>query len=512
MQRREFLKLAACSALGTALASRAEAGEDAAPGRPNILFIMSDEHNATVLGANGNAIVRTPNLDGLAAAGVSFDACYCNSPLCVPSRASFLSGRYISRTGVWSNDCELPRADIPAVPNLLNAVGYQSYLCGKMHLAGDRRYGYTDTGGNFNNGIKSGHVSRRLAGNLPGKGLSDRFDAFHTGERSTILDHDEKVTRGTVEFLRNRKPGDKPFFLTVGYLAPHFPLIVPEKYWKAYEGRVPMPNIPPGYLEALPLNYKHMRAGFQMERVPPEVVKRGRELYYGLTQWLDEQIGQVLDALKETPFAENTVIVYTADHGENMGEHGLWWKNAMFDSATRIPLIVSFPPRWKGGQRRTAACSLVDVARTLVELGGGTVPADWDGDSMLPWLDRADAPWKDRAVVEYYSHPIASGYAMIRQGPYKYTYHSPADDTHPAERELYDLRTDPGELKNLAGAPALAAQVAELHAALLQALRESPDVTEQRCRADGARAQKAKGPGKKKAKGAKRKPAAAEEA
>lgn len=508
MQRREFLRLAGCGALGAGLAPREAAAAGAVPGQPNILFIMSDEHNAAVLGANGNPTVRTPNLDRLAAAGISFDACYCNSPLCVPSRESFLSGQYISRTGVWSNDCELPRADIPAVPNLLNAAGYESFLCGKMHLARGRRYGYTDVGGDFNNSAKTGHVSRRPADNLPGKGLSDRFDSFHTGDRSSILQHDEQVTRGTVEFLKSRKAGDKPFFLTVGFLAPHFPLIVPEKYWKNYESRVPMPNIPPGYLDALPLNYKHMRAGFKMENVPPEVVKKGRELYYGLTQWLDEQLGQVLAALNASPFADNTVIVYTSDHGENMGEHGLWWKNAMFDSATRVPLIVSYPPRWKGGQRRTAACSLVDVARTLVELGGGTAPANWDGASMLPWLDRADASWKDRAVVEYYSHPIASGYAMIRQGAIKYIYHTPADDKHPAERELYDLKADPGELKNLASDPACSAQVAELHAALLQELRESPDVTEQRCRADGAKAQK--GGGSKKGKNGGKKRAAEE--
>ena len=513
MQRREFLRLAGCGALGAALTPAAAAmSEEAGRSRPNILLIMSDEHNATVLGANGNAVVRTPHLDRLAASGVSFDACYCNSPLCVPSRESFLSGRYISRTGVWSNDCELPRADIPAVPNLLNAAGYESYLCGKMHLASDRRYGFTDTGGNFNNSLKTGGVSRRPADKLPGNGLPSRFDDFHTGDRSPILEHDEKVTRGTVEFLRDRKNGERPFFLTAGYLAPHFPLIVPEKYWKAYEGRVPMPTLPPGTLDALPLNYKHMRAGFQMEQVPPEVVKRGRELYYGLTQWLDEQVGQVLAALRASPFAENTVVVYTADHGENMGEHGLWWKNAMFDSATRIPLIVNWPRRWKeAGARRAGACSLVDVARTLVELGGGSAPADWDGTSMLPWLDSDDTPWKDQAVVEYYSHPIASGYAMIRKGPFKYTYHTPADEKHPAERELYDLRSDPGELSNLAKDPAHAGKVADLHAALLTELKEHPDVTEQRCRADGARAKQAGATKKGKGKGKKRKTARAEE-
>ena len=496
MQRREFMRLAGIGAMGTALFPDLGKGATAVASKPNILFIMSDEHNATVLGANGNKIISTPNLDRLAAAGVSFDACYCNSPLCVPSRESFLSGQYISRNGVWGNSCELPRADIPAIPNLLNAAGYESFLCGKMHLAADRRYGYVDFGGDFNTSQKNGGVARRPADNLPGKGYSARFKSFHTGEKSSILQHDEKVTEGALAFLKNRKADDKPFFFTVGYLAPHFPLIVPEKYWKNYEGRVPMPIIPPGYLDSLPLNYKHDRAGFQMENVPPEVVKKGRELYYGLTQWMDEQVGQVLDALRASPFAENTVIVYTADHGENMGEHGLWWKNVMYDSAARVPLIVSWPPRWKGGARRSGVCSLVDLARTLVEIGGGTAPESWDGTSMLPWLDHANAPWKDQAVVEYYSHPIASGYAMIRKGQFKYTYHTPPDEKHPAQRELYDMSADPGELKNLAADSAYADKVASLHVALLKELRENPDVTEQRCRADGAKAQK-RGRGKK---------------
>jgi choline-sulfatase len=178
---------------------------------------------------------------------VSFDACYCNSPLCVPSRESFLSGKYVSRTSVWANSCELPSADIPAVPNLLNAAGYESLLCGKMHLAADRRYGYADVGGDFNSHVKNGRGGRRDPDNLSDKRLSERFSDFHTGDRSSILEHDTTVTKGAVEFLRNRPADGKPFFLTLGYLAPHFPLIVPRKYWKTYENQRPMPTIPPGY-------------------------------------------------------------------------------------------------------------------------------------------------------------------------------------------------------------------------------------------------------------------------
>lgn len=484
MERRRFLRLMGAGTLGLAAPCRsAERAATAAP-KPNILLIMSDEHNASVLGANGNRIVQTPALDRLATNGVSFDACYCNSPLCVPSRESFLSGKYVSRTGVWANSCELPSADIPAVPNLLNAAGYESLLCGKMHLAAGRRYGYADVGGDFNSHVKNGRGGRRDPDNLSDKRLSERFADFHTGDRSSILEHDTAVTKSAVELFRNRPADGKPFFLTLGYLAPHFPLIVPQKYWKTYENRVPMPTIPPAYLDALPLNYKHLRAGFRMTHVPEDVVKRGRELYYGLTQWLDEQIGCVLAALRASPFAADTVIVYTSDHGENMGEHGLWWKNAVFDTAARVPLIVSDPARWTGDTRRTGACSLVDLSRSLVELGGGNTPADWDGASLLPVLARADAPWRDLAISEYYAHNIASGYVMIRKGSLKYTYHTPADAHHPAERELYDLRGDPGELRNLAADPAHAATVASLHAALLAELREHPDQTELRARAD----------------------------
>jgi choline-sulfatase len=248
-----------------------------------------------------------------------------------------------------------------------------------------------------------------------------------------------------------------------------------------------MPVIPAGHLESQPRNYKHLRIGFDVEEVPDEIVRRGRELYYGLTQWVDEEIGRVLDALAASRVADNTVVIYTTDHGENMGEHGLWWKNCMYENASRVPLIVSWPARWKGGQRRTQACSLVDVVQTVAELGGADVPADWNGDSMLRWLDDHGAEWKDLAVSEYYAHNIASGYAMIRRGYYKYVYHTPADAEHPAEQELYDLQADPNEFSNLAGRAECRERLDAVHRSLVAEIGEDPDKTEQRCRADYAR-------------------------
>jgi choline-sulfatase len=301
------------------------------------------------------------------------------------------------------------------------------------------------------------------------------------------MKHDRAVAAGAIEFLANRKRSDKPFFLLCGFITPHFPLIVPESYWDNYKGKVPMPVLPPGHLESQPLNYQHLRVGFHLEHVPPEMVKKGRELYYGLTQWTDEEVGRILKTLSASETADNTVIIYTADHGENMGEHGLWWKNCMYEHAARVPLIVSWPARWKGGQRRTGACSMVDVVQTIAELGGASVPGDWNGASMCRWLDDPATPWKDLAVSEYYAHNIASGFAMLRSGRYKYVYHTAADKDHSAQRELYDLQADPGEFKNLAAEAPLQDTVRRLHATLVKELGEDPEKIEQRCRADQAK-------------------------
>jgi choline-sulfatase len=487
LSRRDFLTQYAMAATGGIVLSNRSMELRRSTKRPNILMIMSDEHNAGVTGCYGNQIVHTPSLDLLAQRGITFEDCYCNSPLCVPSRLSFTSGKYVSRVGAWNNSCWLPSDDYPSLPRILNAAGYESFLCGKMHYDRTRRYGFTEIGGNMNNGNKNGKGSRRSADNLaPKDGISGRFNNFYTDDDSSILTHDRKVTVATIDFLDNRKPNDKPFFLFAGYLAPHFPLIVPHEYWKVYEGKVPMPEIPAGHLESQVRNHKHLRTGFNVEDVPDDIVRKGRELYYGLTQWLDDEIAKVLKALDDSGLSDDTVVIYTTDHGENIGEHGLWWKNCMYEHAARVPLIISYPPRFRKAQRRKGACSLVDLTVTIADIAGTKVPDDWDGDSMVRWMDNPKNKWKDFAVSEYYAHNIASGYAMLRMGSYKYVYHTPADAEHPAERELYDLDNDPGEFDNLAGNPAHSDRIAAMHAFLVNELGEDPDQTELRCRNDYA--------------------------
>jgi choline-sulfatase len=327
--RRDFLKAAGVGSASLFLHDHLAHAEKIKQ-KPNILVIMSDEHNAGVLGCYGNKTVKTVNLDGLAARGVTFENCYCNSPLCVPSRLSFTSGKYVSRVGAWNNKCWLPTGDYPSLPRIMNAVGYESILCGKMHYDSTRRYCFREIPTGRNIYSKTGRGNRRKADNLkPKAGITRRFNNFRPGDKSIVLELDKKVTNEVVDFLKKRQSNDKPFFMLAGYLSPHFPLIVPQRYWDQYKGKVPMPVIPKGHLESLPLNYKHLRIAFNVEDAPDDVVRKGRELYYGLTHWLDEQIGRVIDAVAESEFAENTIIIYTTDHGENMGEHGMWWKNCM---------------------------------------------------------------------------------------------------------------------------------------------------------------------------------------
>ena len=224
-----------------------------------------------------------------------------------------------------------------------------------------------------------------------------------------------------------------------------------------------------------------------MDDTPDNIVKKGRELYYGLTQWLDEEIGRVLSALRGSRIAEETVIIYTTDHGENLGEHGMWWKNCMFESATHVPLIVSWPSRWKGPQRRTEVCSLLDVVQSIADLADAETPDDWNGDSMLKWMDEKNTEWKDFAVSEYYGHYVCSGYVMCRAGDYKYVYHTKPDENHSSEIELYDLKTDPGEFNNLAADPRYNDLINTMHSSIVAEIGEDPEETELRCRAHYAK-------------------------
>ncbi|MBS3761673.1 MAG: sulfatase-like hydrolase/transferase [Planctomycetes bacterium] len=459
--------------------------------QPNIVMIMSDEHDPAVMGCYGDDLVHTPNFDRLAEEGVVFDDAYCNSPLCVPSRLSFTAGQYISRCGAWSNNCWLPSDEYPSLPRVLRRAGYRPFLCGKQHYDAQRRYGFIDLlpEGPCNQHHKGGTGVRREADDTSPnfKSWENRSSKFYAGDDSYILNHDRTAHSKSLEFLSDQGEQEEPFFLFVGHLAPHFPLIVPEPYYEKYKGRVPMPKIPEGFLEELPTNYKHLRYGFGLTETEADTVQKGRDLYWAFVDWYDDLIGELLDAIESSDVARDTVVIYTSDHGEDKGDHGLWWKNCMYEHAARVPLIVRYPERWSGGQRRKGACSLVDLVQTIVGLAEAEAPPDWDGDSMVQWMDDADTDWKDVALSEYYAHNIASGFTMLRQGAHKYVYHNRMDEEHGPERELYNLESDPGEFDNLAADPEHTDRIRRMHSAMVEELGEDPEDIERRCREDYAR-------------------------
>lgn len=488
--RRDFLKIGVAGLAALAVDGPQMFAATKKREQPNILLIMSDEHNPRITGCYGNKLVQTPNMDALARDGITFDNHYCNSPLCSPSRASFTAGKYTSRVSAWNNRSELASDDMPSLARQMTAAGYDSYLCGKMHYDRTRRYGFTEVGGNFNDNFKDGGGERSPVSHQNDETTHPRFtkDA-HAGEDGSSVVHDRKVTKGAVAFLTDPKIKErkKPFFMLVGYIAPHFPLIVPEPNWNRYKGKVALPEIPDGFLESLPTNYKVQRSEFKEKHVPDDLTRKGRELYYGLVDWADNEIGKVLAALRSNPeVAENTIIIYTSDHGENMGDHGMWWKNTLWEQSARVPLVISYPKRWRGGQRRALASSHVDLVQTMVDLAGGHTPKDWDGDSMVPWLDNPNYKWKDFAVSEYYAHFVASGMVMARTGKWKYVYHNMIDEQRPAERQLFNIEDDPNEFHNLADKPEHVQLIASLHRRMVKELGADPEARELQCRREMA--------------------------
>jgi choline-sulfatase len=427
--------------------------------QPNILVIMSDEHGPMFSSTYGHPIIRSPHMDALAASGVTFDNAYCNSPLCVPSRASFMAGKYVSRIGAYDNGAPFP-SDTVTWAHLLRGAGYHVVLDGKMHLMGpDGLHGfeaqlYRDAHG-------TGLAGKEWSDPLPmgGDQARRRIEGAGPG-RAHHLDFDDAVETAALDWLRRPERADEPWCLVTGFLAPHFPLNVPEPYFSTYyPNNVDLPVIPEGESGFQHPAHERVRRTFNLYDYTEEQVRVARAAYYGLVTFMDDKIGRLVAALEETGQLDNTVVVYTTDHGELAGDHGLWWKNSFYDQASRVPLIVSWRNRLPAGKRFAGAVSLVDLVSTIVDLAGAADPGDLDGDSLLPVIralgtaDEAAAAqrWKDEAICEYFGHATNRPHRMIRTGRWKYSFY------HQEPPELFDVVDDPHEYRNRAGDPDLAA-------------------------------------------------------
>lgn len=427
--------------------------------RPNLLFIFSDQHAARVAGCYGNAVAETPNLDRLAARGVTFDAAYCPSPMCVPSRMSMLTARHPHHTGVWSNE-DVMNSGLPTMAHALGAAGYQPTLVGRLHSVGpDQMLGYARREVGDHHANWSG-MPRIDMGQLEGTASPDRRSLRNSGRGQSAYEiKDGVVTDSALDVLDElaadlRSGRRETFALTVGLMLPHAPFVARTEDFDRFAGRVglaerraPAPGRDHPWLRAWSEHRDILDVSDDEER-------RARTAYYALVFSMDRMIGRILDRLDALGLRDDTLVVYTSDHGEQIGEHGLWWKHTFYEDSVRVPLIMAWPGSLPEGQRRDQVVNLIDVTATMLEATGAPKLPNADGVSFWDVAQNSTAPWQNLTFSEYcqgsrfdWGIPGTTQNRMVRYDRYKLNYY------HRKPPQLFDLHDDPDELHDLADDP-----------------------------------------------------------
>ncbi len=418
--------------------------------QPDILFIFSDQHAQRIVGCYGDEVAETPALDKLAQEGVAFDGCYTPSPICGPARMSMLTGRTPHCTGVWTNNDMLP-SDMPTYAHALTAAGYDTISVGRLHALGPdqhRGFGTRDIGDHSPNwpgvarhsmGILSKtHGPHRISVERSGRGNS----AYQSLDEASL---DAALAQLDSIHERRKAGTHQPFFLQVGFMLPHPPYVARPEDYDRFEGRVPPPKLAPEVTPHLWL--KWWRANRKVEDVTEEETDRSRTAYYALVRRMDLHIGMILDRLEALNLKDDTLVVYASDHGDHIGERGLWWKHTMYDESAKVPLIMRWPGRIEAGARRAENVSLLDVSFSFLDAANAQPLPNSQAASLMPLAKGQAAGWRDTAVSEYCVDPD-EGYSggrwtlqrMVRSDRWKYIYH----DGHP--EQLFDLENDPSEL------------------------------------------------------------------
>ncbi len=463
------------------------------PKPPNIVLVMADQLAPHFTNTYGNALVKTPHLDALARRGARFDAAYCNAPLCAPARFSFLAGQLGSRIGAYDNASEFP-ASVPTLAHYLRLMGYRTCLSGKMHFVGpDQLHGFeervtTDV-------YPSDHAwtpDWEHAGARIGKWYHNMDSVREAGTAATTfqIEFDDEVgffsKRRLFDFAKEKT---SPFFMVMGFIHPHDPYVARPEWWSLYDNtNIPLPEIRIPWEEQDPHSRRVME-GIEADKagdVTDEQIRGARRAYFANTSYIDDKLGQVMQTLEEAGLAENTIVIFTSDHGDMLGERGLWYKMTLFEQSVRVPLVMA-GPGIAAGLQVPNACSLIDLLPTLLEAAsrdGAKVPdlgAGLDGRSLLPLASGGGADDPDATFVEYLGECTSYPLFMIRRGQWKYIH----CDSDPAQ--LYDLVGDPKELTNLADDPNHAELVAAFDAEVRQrwdsaALREAVIASQRRRR------------------------------
>lgn len=432
----------------------------AQPATPNVLFIMADDLN-TALSGYGHPQCKTPQLDRLAASGVRFDNMHCQYPVCGSSRASIMSGLYPYTNKTLGNEGSL-RGNMPNVvtmSQLFRQNGWRAGRVSKIYHMGipfdilDGTAGRDDPQ-SWDEAINIKAPEQHAPGESTNWSPKDKGSQAFVGviaEGGDLVHADGKAAVAGIDFLERHKA--KPFFLAVGFVRPHVPLVAPTPYFDLYEREaMKAPVVPADDLDDVPGIIRKYKSNASHYGVTPEGHKGLLEAYYASISYMDAQVGKLLDAIEQLGLAENTIIVFSSDHGYLLGEHHKFQKQHLFEGSTRVPFIVSVP--WlkeAHGQSTRHITELVDLYPTLAELGGLTPPATLQGQSLLPILQApATKTWtKDVAFTI-----SRNGGESIRTHDWRFTHWGQGSKGE----ELYDLKADPGELSNLANNPAYAKQ------------------------------------------------------
>lgn len=450
----------------------------------NLLFILSDEHSRRVLGCYGHGMIRTPNLDRLAARGVRFSDAYCNSPICVPSRAALATGRYPHQIRFWDNGIPYD-GSIPSWGHRLKAAGHEVTAIGKLHF----RSAEDDNG--FTQEIMPLHVVDGigdplgwLRDPLPVRKAALRLANDAGTGNSSYQDYDDRITAAAVDWLKARASArrGKPWVLFVSLVCPHFPLIARPEWYELYpEAEVPWPALyapeeRPGhpYVAAI-RECQIYDKGFDDVKL-----RRAIAAYFGLVSLIDHHVGQLVDALAASGLAETTRVLYSSDHGDNLGTRGLWGKSTMYEESAGVPMILAGPEVPQGVVCHQPV-SLVDAFPTIIA-GAGLPPHPDDRDlpgASLFDIVRGTVP-RRTVMSEYHAAGAATGAFMIRKGPFKYVYYAGMVP------QLFDLDADPQETRDLGTDPGYRGLVARCEAELR--LVVDPDAADALAKADqGAR-------------------------
>ena len=434
--------------------------------QPNILMIMADQLPARTVGTYGHPLVKTPHLDALAENGTTFESAYTNCPICAPARASMAAGLYVSRIGAYDNGTDFS-SSVPTFMHHLRRAGYRVWLSGKAHFIGpDQMHGLERrlTPEIYPSSFVWTPDWTRGAYHNPGTAVDQLPEAGLCGW-SLQLDYDEEVSYRTLDALRDlarRQDEGRPFFLCASYTHPHEPFITTREWWDLYDHEaIDMPAVPEMPLDEMHPYDQWLQIHHMVDVYPPSeaMVRNARHAFYGNVSYFDRQVGLLLAELERLGLAENTVVVVTSDHGEMLGEHGMWYKRTYRDPSTRVPLLFRGPGVGRS-QRLAETVSLVDLLPTFAEMAG---LGDWrevqetvDGDSLCGLLRGERGDWKNYALSEYYSEGVCQPMRMAVRGGLKYVY------VHGEEPQLFDLDRDPHELENRADDPAYGERLVEL--------------------------------------------------